>query len=96
MHVISRRKLRDFWERHPESKKSLEAWFKIARVGRYRTFQELKRTFAKADKVGDRVVFDIGGHKYRLVAVVHFNRFKLYVRHVLTHHDYDKGDWKHG
>lgn len=69
---------------------------KIVRAGRYHTFHELKRTFPKADKVGDRIVFDIGGNKYRLIAVIHVNRFKVYVRHVLTHHEYDKGDWTHG
>jgi len=92
MHVISRKKLKDFWEKHPDSKKPLEAWFKIVRSNRYHTFHELKRTFPKADKVGDRIVFDVGGNKYRLIAVMHFNRFKVYVRHVLTHHEYDKGD----
>ena len=96
MHVISKKKLRDFWEEHPESQKPLEAWFKIARASPYRTFHEIKRTFPKADKVGDKVVFDVGGNKYRLVAVIHFNRLKIYVRCVLTHHEYDKGGWEHG
>ena len=96
MHVISKKKLQDFWERYPESKKPLEVWFKIVRMSQYRAFSELKMTFPKADKVGERIVFDIGGNKYRLIAVVHFNRFKVYVRHVLTHQEYDKGDWKHG
>ena len=96
MHVISKKKLRGFWKQHPESKRPLEAWFKIVRASRYQTFHELKRTFPKADKVGDRIVFDIGGNKYRLVAVIHFNRLKVYVRHVLTHQEYDKGEWIHG
>ena len=96
MHVISRRKLKDFWERHPESRKPLEVWFKIVRSSRYHTFQELRMTFPKADKVGDTVVFDIGGNKYRLIAVIHFNRFKVYVRHVLSHAAYDKGVWRDG
>src|SRR3989338_5790966 len=98
MHVISKKKLKDFWEQHADSKKPLEAWFKIIRASRYQTLNELRRTFPKADKVGDRIVFDIGGNKYRLVAVIHFNRFKVYVRHVLTHqqYDYDQEAWKHG
>lgn len=96
MHVISKKKLKDFWERHPESQKPLEAWFKIIRLSRYRTFHELRATFPKSDKVGDKVVFDIGGNKYRLIAVIHFNRLKVYVRHVLTHEEYDRGAWRHG
>lgn len=96
MHVISKKKLRDFWERHPESRKPLEAWFKIVRLSRYCTFHELRTTFPKSDKVSDKIVFDIGGNKYRLIAVIHFNRFTIYVRHVLTHAEYDRGVWKHG
>ena len=96
MHVISKKKLKEFWEKHPESKTPLEAWFKIARASRFRTFHDLKWTFPKADKVGDKVVFDMGGNTYRLVAVIHFNRLKIYVRCVLTHQEYDQGDWKHG
>lgn len=96
MHVISKKKLKDFWEQHSESQRPLEAWFKIVKASRYHSFSELKRTFPRADKVGDRVVFDIGGNKYRLVAVIHFNRLKLYVRHVLTHQEYDQGGGKHG
>jgi len=45
--------------------------------------------------VGQWTVFNIGGNKYRLIAVIHFNRRKVYVRQVLTHQEYDKSDWKH-
>jgi mRNA interferase HigB len=38
-------------------------------------------------------VFNIGGNKYRLVASVRFEVQVLYVRAVMTHRDYDKGDW---
>lgn len=96
MHVISKKKLKDFWERYPESRKSLEVWFEIIRSSRYHTFQELRMTFPKTDKVGEKVVFDIGGNKYRLITVIHFNRFKVYVRDVLTHEAYNTGGWKDG
>ena len=96
MHVISKKKLKDFWEQHPDSRNPLAAWFKIVRASRYHAWHELKRTFPRADKVGHLIVFDIGGNKYRLIAVIHFNRFKLYVRHVLTHAAYDEGGWRHG
>jgi mRNA interferase HigB len=41
-------------------------------------------------------VFNIGGNKYRLVTVIHFNRGKVFVRHVLTHEEYTRGQWKNG
>lgn len=94
MHVISKKKLKDFWEERADSKSALEAWFKIMQGTRYETWGELRTTFPKADKVGEKIVFDIGGNKYRLITVVHFNRGKVFVRDVLTHQEYDRGRWK--
>lgn len=60
----------------------------------FRTFNELRVAFPSADKVGDWIVFNIGGNKYRLITSIHFNRGKVYIRHVLTHQEYDQGTWK--
>ncbi len=94
MYVISRKTLRDFWEQYPDSESPLSRWFKIVEQTTFTSFDELRLTFPSADKVGDLVVFNIGGNKYRLIASIHFNRGKVYVRHVLTHREYDKGAWK--
>ena len=94
MHIISRRSLRDFWKRFPESQVPLTRWFKIVQTNDFVNFAALRQTFPSADKVGDLIVFNIGGNKYRLIASVHFNRNKLYIRHVLTHREYDKGEWQ--
>tara|TARA_Y100000588_G_scaffold18341_1_gene18896 strand:+ start:708 stop:908 length:201 start_codon:yes stop_codon:yes gene_type:complete len=64
------------------------------RQSQFSSFAALRRTFPAADKVGDLVVFNIAGNKYRLVVSIHFNRGKVYVRHVLTHREYDRGGWK--
>ena len=55
---------------------------------------DLRRTFASVDQVDGLTVFDIGGNKYRLIAAVHYNRQKVYVRAVMTHAEYDLGNWK--
>lgn len=94
MHIISRRALRQFWEKHPNSQSPLSRWYKIVRHSEFGSFNELHATFPSADQVGDWVVFNIGGNKYRLIASIHFNRRKVYVRHVLTHAEYDRGAWK--
>ena len=94
MHVISRKALRQFWVRYPDSKSPLARWFKIMQHTDFTSFNDLRSTFPSADKVGELIIFNIGGNKYRLIASIHFNRSKVYVRHVLTHQDYDQGAWK--
>ena len=94
MHIISRKILKAFWERYPNSKNPLTRWFKISQRNNFADFSDLRATFPSADLVNDLVVFNIGGNKYRLIASVHFNRSKIYIRHVLTHKEYDRGDWK--
>ena len=96
MHVISKRKLREFWEIHSKAKPPLEAWYQITKQAERESFNEVRQTFSAADLVGRFVVFDIGGNKCRLVAAIHFNRGKVFVRHVLTHAEYDEGKWKDG
>ena len=59
----------------------------------FKSFADLKRTFNSIDKAGNLYVFDIGGNKLRLIASIHFNRQKLYIRHILTHKEYDEKKW---
>ena len=66
----------------------------MAKRAEWEKFAEVRKTFNTADLVGRFVVFDIGGNKYRLIAAIHFNRGKLYVRHVLTHAEEDAQKWK--
>jgi mRNA interferase HigB len=57
-------------------------------------FAELRAAFSTADRVGKLTVFNVGGNKVRLIAAIHYNRRKIYVRAVLTHAEYDEGRWK--
>jgi mRNA interferase HigB len=94
MHIISRKALRLFWERHADSKAPLVRWYQIVERTNYRSFAELRASFPSADLVDGFVVFNIAGNKYRLIASMHFNRGKVYIRHVLAHAEYDSGAWK--
>lgn len=94
MHVISRKALKVFWERQPDSEPPLRRWHTLMATTDFANFAELRETFPTADMVADLTVFNIGGNKYRLIASIHFNRLKVYVRHVLTHAEYDQGKWK--
>src|SRR5690242_4979921 len=94
MHIISKKKFREFEELYPKAKSPLESWYQIAKVAEWESFADVRQAFKSADAVGRFVVFNIGGNKYRLIAAVHYNRRKLFVRHVLTHAEYDEGKWK--
>ena len=61
---------------------------------KFDALNDLRLAFPSADKVEDLIVFNVAGNKHRLIASVHFNRSKVYIRHVLTHKDNVKGDWK--
>jgi mRNA interferase HigB len=94
MHVITRKRLNEFARKHPETRSALAQWYRLARKIRFRNFVDLRRTFPSADVVGKFTIFDIGGNKVRLIAAIHYNRGKLYIRHVLTHAEYDRGNWR--
>ena len=96
VHIISRKKLREFSRDHPEARESLEHWYNAARKARWRNFADLRATFGSADQVGHFVVFNIGGNKYRLIARIYYADAVILIRHVLTHKEYDRGDWKAG
>jgi mRNA interferase HigB len=92
MRLISDTPLRGFATEHPESREPLWHWRSIILKGAFENFADLKKSFNATDKAGEFYVFDIGGNKFRLIAKIHFDRQILFVRHVLTHKEYDK--WK--
>jgi mRNA interferase HigB len=102
VNVISRRKLKEFYEAKPERKlhaKSFDAWFRIARKARWTGFQDTKATFGQTDTaVGDSgrtaTIFDIGGNKYRILAHVDYVRQTVKIEAVLDHKEYDRKHWK--
>ena len=94
MHVISRKRLNEFAEEHPEAKASLAHWYQIIKRGDFANFAEMRTVFPAADQVGKLTVFNVGGNKVRLIAAIHYNRRKVYVRAVLTHTEYDEQRWK--
>jgi mRNA interferase HigB len=94
MHIITRKTLIQFWEKHPDSRMALMRWFKIVQKTEFNSFDELTQVFPSADQLDRWIIFNIGGNKYRLITSIHFNRGKVYIRYVLTHAEYDRGDWK--
>jgi mRNA interferase HigB len=95
--IISWRAIREFIEVHPDDPSAADAfarWYDLVRQNRFANFSEVRRTFPSADLVGDLVVFNIRGNTYRLVARFIYEKGRVYIRRVLTHAEYDRGDWK--
>jgi len=88
--IISRKALREFGDRHADARGPLDAWYRIVNGRTYGSPHELRSDFPTASFLGARrTVFNIGGNKYRLVVDMRYDLGRVYVRHVLTHEEYD-------
>ena len=95
MVVITKSKLIEFYSEQPKAKEALLKWYYETAVGNWQNFGEMKQTFNSVDSVGnDRFVFNIGGNKWRIVAMIHFTTRTVYIRFVGTHKQYDNIDCK--
>ena len=92
MRVISNSALLLFSAKHPASAIPLQAWRKLIESRSFTSFADLKTTFNTVDRAGHFYLFDIGGNKFKIITAIHFDKQRLYVRHVLTHKEYDT--WK--
>jgi mRNA interferase HigB len=94
MRIISRRALREFWEIHAQAKDPLAAWFRVMQRSKFAGFSAIKGTFAAADYVAPYTIFDVGGNKFRIITAIHYNRERVYIRHVFTHPEYDQWSYE--
>jgi len=99
MNVIKRKPLVAFWTRHAHATGALDRWFRISRKARWRTFEDTKTSFPATDVYRTKsgrtaTIFDVGGNKYRVVALIDYVRQTVLVTHVLTHAEYDREKWK--
>ena len=91
MRVISKRALQDFWSCHPDAISPLSAWYAEAIKASWPSPQDIKSQYKTASFLRDnRVVFNIGGNKYRLIVKINYPYSTVYVRFVGTHAEYDK------
>jgi len=93
MRVISRKTLKEFWEKQPEAEQVLRAWHADAKQAVWRSPADIKQIYRNVSFVAhNRVVFNIKGNKYRLVAMVNYAFGIVFIRFVGTHRDYDRID----
>jgi mRNA interferase HigB len=93
--IISRALLRRFWERPgcEDARQPLLAWFKEVEKARWKSPASVRSLYGSADLVGEgRIVFNIGGNKYRLVVWVKYSIQLVLIKWVGTHEEYDSID----
>ncbi len=98
MRIITKARLRLFWEGvgQEDSAGPLQAWYTHVskKSVAWRSWSEVKADFSKASLVGNCVVFNIGGNKYRLVARILYSSQKVFILRMMTHKEYDKNSWQ--
>jgi mRNA interferase HigB len=91
MRIIARSTIRNFWERFPNAENPLKVWFGEVKKGGWEDFNQLKAQFGNASVVGnDRVIFNIKGNDYRLVAAIDYEKQIVWIRFIGSHKEYDK------
>jgi len=94
MQIISRRKLKEFWEKHPQAERPLCIWYALVSKAQWQNPADVKAMFgATVDFVADnRLIFDISGNKYRLIVHVAYPFKRVLIKFIGTHSQYDRID----
>jgi mRNA interferase HigB len=95
MRIVAITTLQAFWDKHPDAKAPLQAWYALASRAGWRTSSEIKAAYRNASFIAnERVVFNIKGNDYRLVVAVDFEKSIVWIKWIGTHKDYDRIDVK--
>ncbi len=91
MRIISRKILREFWEKHPDARQPLQAWYADVKSAEWKSPSDIKKVYQNASILSNnRVVFNIKGNSYRVIVVVMYRFGQIYIRFVGTHKEYDR------
>lgn len=94
MHVISNKRLKEFYEVYLDAETPLDNWYRIAKSAEWKSLNSVRQVFTSAESAGNFTVFNIKGNTYRLIVSIDYDRQIIYVKYVLTHAEYDKEKWK--
>ena len=93
MQVVSKRRLRLFWEQHRDAETPLRTWHATVEKAAWASPQDIRGQFGSVDFIADnRAIFNIGGNKFRLVAHVSYEFKAVLVKFIGTHAEYDEID----
>ena len=93
MRIISRKRLVEFWQLHPDAEQPLRAWYAEAKKANWRSPTEIKPTYRNVSLLANnRVVFNIKGNDYRLIVITEYKQKKMFIRFIGAHQEYDRID----
>lgn len=90
MRIISKSKLRDYYEKNVQAELPLVEWYMLMRASDAKKLNDLRDRFKGVDSVNGYTIFNIGGNNYRLITAIHYNTQLCYVRTIWTHAEYSK------
>jgi mRNA interferase HigB len=94
MRIIAKSRLLALAIAHGDCVQQVSAWYAIASKAHWSNLSEVRQAFRHADLVGDKTVFNIKGNAYRLITHIRYTGGVIYIKELLTHAEYDRGDWK--
>jgi mRNA interferase HigB len=96
MRIVSRKRLVEFWQYHPDAEGPLRAWYAEAKKASWRSPVEIKSTYRNVSILSNnRAVFNIKGNDYRLIVIIEYKQNKIFIHFIGTHQEYDRIDATH-
>lgn len=93
MRIIKTSVLRNYWNKHPETRPALERWIALATKAEWSSMSDVQAAFPKAKILNsERARFEVAGGNYRLIVAFHFGRRIAWVKFIGTHVEYDAID----
>ncbi|HZS86743.1 MAG TPA: type II toxin-antitoxin system HigB family toxin [Chloroflexota bacterium] len=94
MRIIAKRRLLAMAEVHGDCVDQVTRWYRTARAEEWQSLADVRKTYRDTDSVGDKTVFNIKGNDYRLIVHINYQTGVIYIKNLLTHAEYDRGEWK--
>ena len=94
MRIIAKRALMEMAEAHGDCVEQVKEWYQVAKRNEWGALAAVRAVYPSADVVGDKTIFNIKGNHYRLIVHIHYQAKIIYVKHLLTHAEYDRETWK--
>ena len=89
MWIVTEKRLRQYWQEHPDAEASLREWIKVVNGVTWESFKEARETFGSADFHNEFTIFNVGGNNIRIIAKVEYSKHMVFIKHVFSHAEYD-------